>query len=89
MGRHNKDVKEKIQGILLKVKTIPKTKKKLAASRLGIIRLYYDLRLDYDHPRAPGDIDYPDSFDCNVYYKVVLDLRSPSNGLWKRKKFMQ
>ena len=54
------------------MKTIPKTKKKIAASRLGIIRLYYDLRLDYDYPRAPDDIDFPDSFDCNVYYKVVL-----------------
>lgn len=36
-----------------------------AAPCLGIIRL------DYDYPPAPGDIDCADSFDCDVYYKVV------------------
>ena len=44
-----------------------KTKKSAAAS-LGVIRL------DYDYPPAPGDIDHPDSFSCDVYYKVVPGL---------------
>ena len=37
---------------------------KLAPS-LGIIRL------DYDYPAAPGDIDHPGSFEYDVYYRVV------------------
>lgn len=43
-------------------------KKKKVAPSLGVIRL------DYDYPPAPGDIDCPDSFDCDVYYKVVPGL---------------
>lgn len=43
-------------------------KKKKAAASLGVIRL------DYDYPPAPGDIDCPDSFSCDVYYKVVPGL---------------
>lgn len=43
-------------------------KKKKVAPSLGVIRL------DYDYPPAPGDIDFPDSFDCDVYYKVVPGL---------------
>ena len=42
--------------------------KKLAAPHLGIIRL------DYDCLPAQGNIDFPDSFDSNVYYKVVPGL---------------
>ena len=42
--------------------------KKLAAPRLGVIRL------DYDYSPAPGDIDSPDSLDCYVYYKVLPGL---------------
>ena len=42
--------------------------KKSAAACLGVIRL------DYDYPPAPGDIDHPDSFNCDVYYKVVPGL---------------
>ncbi|XP_044182280.1 uncharacterized protein [Acropora muricata] len=42
--------------------------KKAAAACLGVIRL------DYDYPPAPGDIDHPDSFNCDVYYKVVPGL---------------
>jgi len=38
--------------------------KKLHPS-LGVIRL------DYDYPAAPGDIDSPESFAYDVYYKVV------------------
>ena len=44
-----------------------KNKKELAPS-LGVIRL------DYDYPPAPGDIDSPDSFPYKVYYKVVPGL---------------
>ena len=29
------------------------------------------IRLDYDYPPAPGDIDSPESFPYPVYYKVV------------------
>ena len=39
--------------------------KKTAAACLGVIRLHYD------YPPAPGDIDHYDSFSCDVYYKVV------------------
>jgi len=38
---------------------------KAAAASLGVIRL------DYDYPPAPGDIDSPDSFAYDVYYRVV------------------
>ena len=38
-----------------------RNKKELAPS-LGVIRL------DYDYPPAPGDIDSPDSFPYKVYY---------------------
>jgi len=37
----------------------------IEAPSLGIIRL------DYDYPANPGDIDCPDSFPYDVYYKVV------------------
>ena len=42
--------------------------KKSAAACLGLILL------DDDYEAAPGDIDHPDSFNCDVYYKVVPDL---------------
>ena len=42
--------------------------KKSAAARLGVIRL------DYDYEAVPGDIAHPDSFSCDVYYKVVPGL---------------
>lgn len=35
---------------------------------LGIIRL------DYDYPAQAGDIDSPDSFDYDVFYRVVPGL---------------
>merc|ERR1719183_1135914 len=38
------------------------------AACLGVIRL------DYDYPPAPGDIDCPDSFNYDVYYRVVPGL---------------
>ena len=41
---------------------------KSPAPSLGIIRL------DYDYPPASGDIDSPDSFPYDVYYKVVPGL---------------
>jgi len=42
--------------------------KKSAAPRLGVIRL------DNNYEAVPGDIDHPDSFNCDVYYKVVPGL---------------
>ena len=41
---------------------------KAKAACLGVIRL------DYDYPPAPGDIDSPDSFAYDVYYRVVPGL---------------
>jgi hypothetical protein len=38
------------------------------AACLGVVRL------DYDYPPAPGDIDCPDSFGYDVYYRVVPGL---------------
>ena len=35
---------------------------------LGIIRL------DYDYPPAPGDMDSPESFAYDVFYRVVPGL---------------
>lgn len=32
------------------------------------------IRLDYDYPAAPGDIDCPDSYDYDVFYAVVPGL---------------
>ena len=32
------------------------------------------VRLDYDYPPAPGDIDHPGSFGYDVYYRVVPGL---------------
>lgn len=32
------------------------------------------IRLDYDYPPAPGDIDSPESFEYDVYYRVVPGL---------------
>ena len=32
------------------------------------------LRLDYDYPAAVGDIDHPDTYNYDVYYKVVPGL---------------
>jgi len=40
-------------------------KKKRGAASLGVVRL------DYDYPAAPGDIDCPDSYGYDVYYRVV------------------
>ena len=56
---------EKIQDKLCHRRS--RNKKELAPS-LGVIRL------DYDYPPAPGDIDSPDSFPYKVYYKVVPGL---------------
>lgn len=41
---------------------------KSAQAKLGVIRL------DYDYPAAPGDIDHPGSFGYDVYYRVVPGL---------------
>jgi len=44
------------------------TKGKAKAACLGVIRL------DYDYPPAPGDIDCPKSFGYDVFYRVVPGL---------------
>ena len=41
------------------------TKSHAAASCLGVIRL------DYDYPPAPGDIDHAGSFGYDVFYRVI------------------
>jgi hypothetical protein len=41
---------------------------KAAGAALGVVRL------DYDYPPAPGDIDHPDSFAYDVHYHVVPGL---------------
>jgi Asp/Glu/hydantoin racemase len=40
----------------------------LGHCKLGVIRL------DYDYPAAPGDIDHPDSFPYDVLYRVIPGL---------------
>ena len=48
------------------VNVASKTNDKLAHhATLGVIRL------DYDYPPAPGDIDSPESYNYDVFYKVV------------------
>jgi len=44
------------------------TKGMANAPALGI------LRLDYDYPAAPGDIDHPDTYGYDVYFRVVPGL---------------
>jgi len=41
---------------------------KMQAACLGVVRL------DYDYPPAPGDIDHPGSFGYDVFYRVVPGL---------------
>ena len=43
-------------------------KPKKAAASLGVVRL------DYDYPPAPGDIDSPDSYAYDVFYRAVPGL---------------
>lgn len=43
-------------------------KKQASAVSLGVIRL------DYDYPPAPGDIDCPETYDYDVFYRVVPGL---------------
>ena len=45
-----------------------KSNKKKPMPVLGI------LRLDYDYPPAPGDIDHPDTFNYDVLYRVIPGL---------------
>ncbi|XP_015777049.1 PREDICTED: dimethlysulfonioproprionate lyase 7-like [Acropora digitifera] len=59
--------KEKLRGNTSETDNKIKEEKS-ASPRLGIIRL------DYDYTPADGDIDCPDSFDYDVYYKVVPGL---------------
>jgi len=52
----------------LKQSSEPHSEKKASDARLGVIRL------DYDYPPAPGDIDSPESFGYDVFYRVVPGL---------------
>jgi len=45
------------------------TKGKKAAASLGVVRL------DYDYPAAPGDIDHPGSYAYDVFYRAVPGLK--------------
>jgi len=45
------------------------TKGKKAAASLGVVRL------DYDYPPAPGDIDSPESYGYDVFYRAVPGLK--------------
>jgi len=42
------------------------------------------IRLDYDYPAAPGDIDHPASFDFQVYYTKVpkMSFEACQRGDW-------
>jgi hypothetical protein len=54
-----------------KIETVEKTVKtgfKAKFAKLGVIRL------DYDYPPAPGDIDSPQSYEYKVVYRVVPGL---------------
>jgi len=44
------------------------SQKVLGQCKLGVIRL------DYDYPAAPGDIDHPDSFSYDVVFRVIPGL---------------
>jgi hypothetical protein len=50
------------------------------AACLGVIRL------DYDYPPSPGDIDHPQSFGYDVYYRVVPGLTFESCQAGKMSK---
>jgi hypothetical protein len=45
-----------------------RSRAKKAKASLGVVRL------DYDYPPAPGDIDCADSYDYDVYYRAVPGL---------------
>lgn len=49
-------------------KQMEKVKKKLAKKQNPILGV---VRLDYNYPPAPGDIDCPGSYDYDVIYRVV------------------
>lgn len=53
---------------------------KKKAGSLGIIRL------DYDYPPAPGDIDHPGSYQYDVYYRVVPGLTFEVCQYWPTMK---
>jgi len=43
----------------------PASKTKGDSVKLGVIRL------DYEYPPAPGDIDHPDSYEYKVHYRMI------------------
>lgn len=46
-------------------KKAPGGRPKSHAVKLGVIRL------EYNYPPAPGDIDHPDSFGYDVFYRMI------------------
>jgi hypothetical protein len=55
-------------GALARAGNMMAGKPKKGSATLGVIRL------DYDYPPAPGDIDSPESFGYDVFYRVVPGL---------------
>jgi len=66
------DIVRKLQELgpdeLAKIKAAVGDTTKKSAVKLGVIRL------DYDYPAAPGDIDHPGSYSYDVFYRVVPGL---------------
>lgn len=62
------DVHRHVQNSATGTKGPGKVTSKQGAVCLGVIRL------DYDYPPAPGDIDSPESFGYDVFYRVVPGL---------------
>ncbi|CAK9022991.1 unnamed protein product [Durusdinium trenchii] len=60
-----KDRKQKALAHKKKLDKVQKKVRKQQAPILGVIRL------DYNYPPAPGDIDFPGSYDYDVLFRVV------------------
>jgi len=54
--------------------------KKVKSGTLGVIRL------DYNYPPAPGDIDHPGSFEYDVFYRAVPGLSFGICQNWETQK---
>jgi Asp/Glu/hydantoin racemase len=65
-NNNNKDPTKKL--LVKAVMDSARTRAKKAHASLGVVRL------DYDYPPAPGDIDSPDSFGYDVFYRAVPGL---------------
>lgn len=60
--------KEKKQAALLHKKKLDKVQRKVRKQQAPILGV---IRLDYNYPPAPGDIDFPGSYDYDVLFRVV------------------